>query len=57
VFRSETLEHVMPGRVDGSKVRIGAEQGSMLQSDAFIGKLFHQLRNSHHGYELEDRQA
>jgi hypothetical protein len=53
VFRSETLEHVMPGRLDGSKVRIGAEQGSTLQTDTFIGKLFHQLRNTHHGYELD----
>jgi hypothetical protein len=52
-FRAETLEHVMPGRLNGGKVGVGADRSSTLQADTFIGKLFHQLRNTHHGYELD----
>jgi hypothetical protein len=53
VLRAETLEHVVPGRLQGKQVYVGAGQGTKLAADVFVGKLFHQLRNTHHGYELE----
>jgi hypothetical protein len=53
MLRDETLEHVMPGRHSGGKVTIGAAQDTALNENVFIAKLFHQLRNTHHGYELD----
>jgi hypothetical protein len=52
-LRDESLEHVMPGRLVGGKVTIGADGSSTQQADVFIGQLFQQLRNTHHGYELD----
>jgi len=51
-LRDETLEHVMPGSLAGSRVTIGADGSSTQQADVFIGQLLQQLRNTHHGYEL-----
>lgn len=53
VFREEALHHVMPGRRSKGKVLLGSDMSSPLQEDVFIAKLMHQLRNTHHGYELE----
>lgn len=52
VLRRETLEHIMPGRRAKGKVTLGTGGRSPLQEDVFIAKLLHQLRNTHHGYEL-----
>jgi hypothetical protein len=52
VLRRETLEHIMPGRRAKGKVSLGTRGRSPLQEDVFIAKLLHQLRNTHHGYEL-----
>jgi hypothetical protein len=35
------------------KISVGVDRLSTLQADTFIGKLFQQLRNTHHGYELD----
>jgi hypothetical protein len=52
VLRRETLEHIMPGRLAKGKVTLGTGARPSLQEDVFIAKLLHQLRNTHHGYEL-----
>jgi hypothetical protein len=52
VLRRETLEHIMPGRRAKGKVTLGTGARPPLQEDVFIAKLLHQLRNTHHGYEL-----
>lgn len=52
-LREETLEHVMPGRLQRGRVTIGAAGDGTLQADDFIANVFHQLRNTHHGYELD----
>ncbi len=49
-FRDETLEHVVAGHRSGNKVIVG---GKPYTCDTFIAQLFHQLRNTHHGYELD----
>jgi hypothetical protein len=54
VLRRETLEHIMPGRRAKGKVTLGTGGRPPLQEDVFIAKLLHQLRNTHHGYELEE---
>jgi hypothetical protein len=51
-IRHETLEHVMPTRRGNGTIAIGAST-TTLQEDVFIAHLFHQLRNTHHGYELK----
>jgi hypothetical protein len=52
-FRAETLEHVLPARRSKSNVLVGATGTRALPDDVFIAQLFHQLRNTHHGYELD----
>ena len=52
-LREETLKYVMPGRLQQGRVTIGAAGDRALQADDFIAKVFHQLRNTHHGYELD----
>jgi hypothetical protein len=52
-LRDETLEHVMPTRRSGAKVTVGTTPTRTLQQDVFVAQLLHQLRNTHHGYELE----
>ncbi len=46
----ETLEHVVPGLMSGRRIIVG---GKPYARDVFIAQLFHQLRNTHHGYELD----
>ncbi len=53
VLRAETLEHVMPGRREQGKVRLGGGSPKIVQEDVYVAQLLHQLRNTHHGYELE----
>jgi hypothetical protein len=53
VFREEALHHIMPDRRSKGKVLLGSDMSSRLQEDVFIAKLMHQLRNTHHGYELK----
>ena len=52
-IRHETLEHVMPTRRANGTITVGASTTTTLREDVFIAHLFHQLRNTHHGYELE----
>lgn len=52
-LRTETIETVVPGRLtDDQRVLVGAESPQPIDADAYVGKLHHQLRNTHHGYEL-----
>lgn len=48
---SETLEHVVPGRAVGLDVLVGPNKEQRLQGSEYVGLLFHQLRNAHHGYQ------
>jgi hypothetical protein len=48
----ETVANVLPGRLT-SRGRVQVSPTSELTVDAYVGKLFAQLRNTHHGYELD----
>jgi hypothetical protein len=50
-FRDETLEHVMPGLATGRRIVVADRPYAQ---DTFIASLFHQLRNTHHGYQLDE---
>jgi len=52
-IREETLETVVPGRRVDTGVLVGDKQRSAMPPDDYVAKLFHQLRNTHHGYELD----
>jgi hypothetical protein len=52
-IRQETLETVVPGRRTDSGVLVGSKQTPPVPPDEYVAKLFHQLRNTHHGYELD----
>jgi hypothetical protein len=52
-IRAETLEHVLPVRRSKTEIVVGATGTRTLPEDVFIAQLFQQLRNTHHGYELD----
>ena len=53
-LRDETLDNVMPTRRSRGKMLVGPNRATQLQEDVFVAKILHQLRNTHHGYELEE---
>jgi hypothetical protein len=55
-LRDETLDTVIPGREAGGGVLVGDKAADPVATDEYVAKLYHQLRNTHHGYEL-DAQA
>lgn len=52
-LKEETLAAVVPGRRRGGAVQVGHRRKPIV-GDVFVAKLLHQLRNTHHGYELEE---
>jgi hypothetical protein len=54
-LRDETLDTVVPGRRVADGVLVGDERDTAVPPDVYVARLFHQLRNTHHGYAL-DRQ-
>jgi hypothetical protein len=52
-LREETLQTVVPGRLGRRGVRVGG--GALMQPDSYVAAILQQLRNTHHGYELEEQ--
>ena len=52
-LRDETLATVIPGRETDEGVLVGDKATDPIPSDEYVAKLYHQLRNTHHGYELD----
>jgi hypothetical protein len=52
-LRDETIQTVVPGRMTKGAVQIGHKRKPM-QPNPYVAKLLHQLRNTHHGYELKE---
>ena len=51
-LRNETLEAVVPDRrVDGG-VLVGDKANSPVPDDTYVARVYHALRNTHHGYQL-----
>jgi hypothetical protein len=48
---TETLDHLVFGQSEGKQISVAGKRQS---HGAFIAELLHQLRNTHHGYELDD---
>ena len=53
-LRDETIDTVVPGRTRVGGVVVGANSRP-IHADDYVPKLLHQLRNTHHGYELESQ--
>lgn len=51
-LRDETVQTVVPGRFVRGAVRVG-HQRTPINPNPYVAKILHQLRNTHHGYELE----
>jgi hypothetical protein len=51
-LRGETLEAVVPGRRVERGVLVGDKTGPPIPDDVYVAKLYHALRNTHHGYQL-----
>jgi hypothetical protein len=51
-LRRETLEAVVPGRRVNDGVLVGDKTDPPLSDDAYVARLYHALRNTHHGYQL-----
>jgi hypothetical protein len=53
-LRDETIQTVVPGRVSKGAVHVGVKRKPM-QPNPYVAKVMHQLRNTHHGYELKEQ--
>lgn len=51
----ETIQTVVPGRVIKGAVHVGHKRKPM-QPNPYVAKILHQLRNTHHGYELKEQR-
>jgi hypothetical protein len=54
-LREETLDTVVEGRRVESGVRVGEERDAAVLPDEYVASLFRKLRNTHHGYALDQR--
>ena len=54
--REETLETVIRGRHTETGVIVGDKQSTPMPADEYVAKLFHQRRNTHHGYKLNTQR-
>jgi hypothetical protein len=55
-LRSETLDAVVPGRRTARGVLVGDKRRQPVPDDIYVAQLYHALRNTHHGYELDSRR-
>ncbi len=53
-LREETIQAVVPGRFVKCAVRVGHKR-KPINKDPYVAKILHQLRNTHHGYELQEK--
>jgi hypothetical protein len=53
-LRDETIKTVVPGRFVKGAVQVG-HQRKPINQDPYAAKVLHQLRNTHHGYELQEQ--
>ena len=53
-LREEIIETVVPGRFVKGAVEVG-HQRKPVQPNPYVAKVLHHLRNTHHGYELQEQ--
>jgi hypothetical protein len=55
-LRAETLDAVVPGRNVDDGVLVGDKNEAAVSDDEYVARLYHALRNTHHGYQLLARE-